>query len=379
MIRKYGSEEPKNMPLKIVIGKKMKYIHLYRNAGLGCVHPHAIFRPGIKKRYWLYYTPYPPDEVELPYLAISSDGKKFIPIGGHPLISRGPPGSWDNHHLADIEILRHEETWYMYYAGATYEGNTKKVAIGLATSKDGITWSKYKENPVLEPSNKFWWEAGTAKIVSLSCPTVYVDRKGIFHLYYASIASDGVSRIALAVSRDGENFERKDVVLEPEYSWEKWGIDHPHVSILGNHVILLYLAHDKCTRHLGLALATLDSPDKFVKFSKPLLGLKPIIRINSDKCNSNTKLSKYLRFLVRGFIKYGLKWAHVSMPLPLWNRYSLYRASILTYPDKRIAFIDDNTTFLYVSAYGPVSRLPSIGVAKITILASGEGMTNEKT
>ena len=125
--------------------------------GLGCLHPHAVHNPRDQAPYWLFYTPYPPDEAELPYLARSTDGVRFHCRGVHnPLLERGEYGSWDSRHLADVDIIRVGGTWYMYYAGASWVRGTKRVAIGLALSDDGMVWRKVSR-PVLEPSRDHWW------------------------------------------------------------------------------------------------------------------------------------------------------------------------------------------------------------------------------
>ena len=67
------------------------------SGALGCVHPHPILASTIQ----LFYTPYPPEEEELPYMATSEDGLNFETRCG-PLISKG---SWDSHHLADVDVL----------------------------------------------------------------------------------------------------------------------------------------------------------------------------------------------------------------------------------------------------------------------------------
>jgi len=58
--------------------------------GLGCVHPHAIYVEDEERPFYLYYTPYPPDSAELPFLACSNNGIRFTDeCAYNPLIVRG--------------------------------------------------------------------------------------------------------------------------------------------------------------------------------------------------------------------------------------------------------------------------------------------------
>jgi beta-xylosidase len=58
-------------------------------------------------------------------------------------------------------VLKHEDTWYMYYdVGVDYsQPNYPNYVIGIATSKDGITWTDSEKSPVLtgpDPKSKAW-------------------------------------------------------------------------------------------------------------------------------------------------------------------------------------------------------------------------------
>jgi predicted GH43/DUF377 family glycosyl hydrolase len=58
--------------------------------------------------------------------------------------------SWESGNLFYPYVLREESTWVMYYASYTVYG--QNTAIGMATSSDGVTWTKNSDNPVLEPT-----------------------------------------------------------------------------------------------------------------------------------------------------------------------------------------------------------------------------------
>jgi len=65
------------------------------------------------------------------------------------VIARGTAGQWDDDHLwAFVPVAIIGGTWYgLYSAGRAT--STYYFSIGLATSTDGLTWTKYGSNPVL--------------------------------------------------------------------------------------------------------------------------------------------------------------------------------------------------------------------------------------
>jgi hypothetical protein len=127
----------------------------------------------------------------------------------NPILTAGPKGSWDEAGIERVAVLRLGPTdWRMWYActGA-------RRTIGLATSRDGVAWTKHPGNPVLRPTEA--WEDGHLS------PTSVVQVNGKFFLYYWAPGHVYVDRvtgklpppkmkyIALATSEDGINWTRQ--------------------------------------------------------------------------------------------------------------------------------------------------------------------------
>jgi hypothetical protein len=74
------------------------------------------------------------------------------------LVSRGPSGSWDeiNRSFRTVYVHKLNGTWYLFYA-AGFDGcwnehsDCAHRSIGLATSTDGVNFTKYSGNPVVKP------------------------------------------------------------------------------------------------------------------------------------------------------------------------------------------------------------------------------------
>jgi hypothetical protein len=58
-----------------------------------------------------------------------------------PVFHGGAPGSFDATHTCDPSVIKVGETYYLYYTGAAGE-HTHGNAVGVASSPDGISWTR---------------------------------------------------------------------------------------------------------------------------------------------------------------------------------------------------------------------------------------------
>ena len=64
----------------------------------------------------------------------------------NPVLSGGSPGEWDESGVIATGTLFDGTTYHMWYSALD-----SLTGIGYATSTEGINWTKYVANPVLEP------------------------------------------------------------------------------------------------------------------------------------------------------------------------------------------------------------------------------------
>ena len=97
-------------------------------------------------------------------------------------------------------VLRIGDKWYMWYS--TYDG--KPRVTGIATSKDGIHWNKYKDNPVLPLGKPGEWDDYSA-----FQPSVFL-QDGCFYMIYtgSSKANPTGYRWGYAYSQDGVHWNK---------------------------------------------------------------------------------------------------------------------------------------------------------------------------
>jgi len=97
---------------------------------------------------YTYYIVNKPDGKFAVGLATSIDGITFIDQG--IVVDVGAAGQWDDERASFPGVCKEGNTWYMVYEGSP--GGFDPAAIGLATSQDGINWTKEPGNPILEHS-----------------------------------------------------------------------------------------------------------------------------------------------------------------------------------------------------------------------------------
>jgi hypothetical protein len=90
-------------------------------------------------------------------LLTSLDGMNWTPYANNPVLEP-EPNAWDDQILEQCVIYTNGQYW-MWYSG--YRGqlnNSTSIAIGLATSPDGEHWTRYSGNPVLLPGAPGSWD-----------------------------------------------------------------------------------------------------------------------------------------------------------------------------------------------------------------------------
>jgi predicted GH43/DUF377 family glycosyl hydrolase len=129
--------------------------------------------------------------------------------GEQPVLRRGPAGAWDAGGLDFPSVTRTEDGYLMVYSGVN-SLRRETGSIGLATSSDGIAWTKHDEpattdprraesDPVVEPG---LCGAFDARAVHQPRLVPEGDRLVLAYAGYAG-ALDSRASIGLAASQDG--------------------------------------------------------------------------------------------------------------------------------------------------------------------------------
>jgi predicted GH43/DUF377 family glycosyl hydrolase len=114
-------------------------------------------------------------------------------VDPEPILTRGEAGAWDSATVNAPSVVKTEDgAYFMYYAGGD---ETQGGGIGLATSEDGVTWTKHGD-PVLTATED--WEGAF-----IHQPRVVQTPEGWVMLYRSQGTGRGQMRLGLATSEDG--------------------------------------------------------------------------------------------------------------------------------------------------------------------------------
>jgi len=119
-----------------------------------CIACHCVIIDGGTYKMWYGGSTKPYQEEKIGY-ATSPDGKSWTKYASNPVVGFGSTGSWDSSQLCVPVVIKDGSTYKMWYGG--YNGNTMR--IGYATSSDGIAWTKYAGNPVMDVGAANSWES----------------------------------------------------------------------------------------------------------------------------------------------------------------------------------------------------------------------------
>ena len=169
----------------------------------------------INGKYWLYYNGRKIATSGIG-LATSTDGINFTKHPNNPLLTP-TPDTWEADGLWKMDVLRFSSSDYRMWYGA-HGGK-----IGYATSTDGVNWTKHSENPIFSGAADF---------------KVVCDKDtGEFRCIYYN------GKCNLATSPDGIHwtaYPNNPVMVGEPNSWEEGGISPKHLIKLGNLFVLAY-------------------------------------------------------------------------------------------------------------------------------------------
>jgi predicted GH43/DUF377 family glycosyl hydrolase len=190
-------------------------------------------------------------------IATSSDGIGWTKHTGNPVLTVGSPGAWDDNNVWGVSVVKIGPTDYrMWYTGTRNDGRAR---IGHATSSDGVHWTKFAGNPILE-----WGSAGSWESQGVLVPrVVYAD--GVFHMFYMGNPPSDNTQIGYAYSTDGIQWTKhpSNPVLQRGTSgqWDSFSLGGNHCVLLEGNILRIWYGarNDLVNWQIGLATSSLST------------------------------------------------------------------------------------------------------------------------
>ncbi|MBZ5856922.1 glycoside hydrolase family protein [Flavihumibacter profundi] len=198
-------------------------------------------------RYHMWYTGETDSASSIGY-ATSTDGKHFTKASPKPVLIADLPWEKNAVQCPHVAWDENENIFKMWYSGGEqYEPD----AIGYATSKDGLTWTKYPGNPIFRPDTKKEWEK--AKVTACQV----IKRQDDYLMFYIGFKNVDFAQIGMARSKDGiSNWERfKDnPIIQPGNGWDSSAVYKPYAIQNKNGWLLYYNGRRNDKEQIGIAI-----------------------------------------------------------------------------------------------------------------------------
>ena len=190
----------------------------------------------------------------------------FAPVRNDPVVSRGSEGDWDSDVMRFPYVIEHKEQFHMFYEARAGIGESF-LAIGYASSEDGVNWTKSEQNPILEGDGTGFDAQSVAR------PVVLVGDDGTWIMYYTGADSEEREAIgrAIASSSTGPWERMDDAVVEsgPLGAWDHELIIADQIIQISEGYRLYYSGRDASGGSAMIGLAESADGVTWKKFNDP--------------------------------------------------------------------------------------------------------------
>ena len=215
-------------------------------------------------------------------VAASKDGISWVKYSGNPIMTPGLADSF----MGEPFAIRWQTTYNMWYAGKS-ANDPSIIRILYATSANGIKWTKWP-TPVLSPSSDpNAWDSAT-----VTSPSV-ARQDADFGLWYTGLNQSGTNpQIGYATSTDGvgwsKSVQNPILPLGLPDSWDSAGVEQPGVVKGANGYMMYYDGFNATSAaRIGLAYA----PQNFTvpELMVPQFGFLVALLVCATGCYVNRK------------------------------------------------------------------------------------------
>jgi predicted GH43/DUF377 family glycosyl hydrolase len=193
----------------------------------GVTQPQIIVENGF---YRMYYFGIVPGARKYVLYAKSNDGIIWNKPFQNPVLNPGDSGSWDSWAVHPGAVFKDDDNQYkMYYYG--YSNQYDQWHIGLATSVDGINWIKYPQ-PIIYATSGWEYQIGSSSIVKKDgiYYLYYFGRSAPLYKIGVATSTDGINFTKYP----------GNPIITNTASWEESGVIYPSVILENSLFKMVY-------------------------------------------------------------------------------------------------------------------------------------------
>ena len=219
--------------------------------------------------------------VTLPHASAAATGQEVLGPSSNP---------WEASYIWRPVVIDTGSGFMMWYSG---EANNGVDNIGLATSKDGMSWSRYLQNPVLRIGSAGQWDVG-----SVNEPWVIQDG-GQYKMWYSGQTYTGTFpsnytiltwSIGYATSPDGIHWVKYPAnpifTPGPSGSWDDYETHRPIILTIGSSYVMYYHG----VNHQGVSQTGIATSTDGISWTRKGM-MPPIPKGKWDAGYASTQLS----------------------------------------------------------------------------------------
>jgi hypothetical protein len=186
----------------------------------------------------------------------------------NPVLQAGSAGEWDSRLATPDGVFATDTGYVMYYSGSNGFPN-QPWRIGMATSPDGITWTKYDDpatpdapyalsDPIFAQGDAGTWDSASA------ANTAVLPGTDGWEMYYTGCVGsvEALQSVGYATGTDGLNWTRFDgnPVLTPTEAWGQVKVVAGSAVRVGTDYYLYYAGwSSNSNARIGLAISSTTS------------------------------------------------------------------------------------------------------------------------
>ncbi len=206
----------------------------------------VVIRQGNVYRMW--YTGQAKGHSAIGY-ATSADGVVWKRVSRKPALVPDQP--WEKAAVMCPDVIWDSRAgiYKMWYSGGEqYEPD----AIGYATSRDGVTWTKFRNNPVFLADPKIEWERDKVTACQV------VRDRGWYLMFYIGFSDVNHAQIGVARSKDGvtgwQRLAANPIIRPDQGQWDADACYKPYAIFDGAKWLLWYNGRRGASEQIGVAI-----------------------------------------------------------------------------------------------------------------------------